>query len=78
MSKSEKGHISVTSLLITFFGAFFQNVFNGFKISLKFCVFLYPYYIFNKTIVLLFLALFVSFDCTCAGNGSKNGKFLVF
>ncbi len=28
-------------LLITFFGAYFYNFFNGFKISVKFCVFLY-------------------------------------
>jgi hypothetical protein len=34
-------------LLITFFGAFFQNLFNGFEISVKFCVFLFPYWIFE-------------------------------
>ncbi len=39
MSKSEKVHIYVTFLLITFFGAFFQTFFNGFEISVKFCVF---------------------------------------
>jgi hypothetical protein len=42
MSKSEKMHISVTLLLITFFDAFFKNFFNGFEISVKFCVFLIP------------------------------------
>ncbi len=31
-------HISITFLLINFFGAFFQNFFNGFEISVKFCV----------------------------------------
>ncbi len=38
--KVKKVHISVTFLLITFFGAFFQTFFNGFDISVKFCVFL--------------------------------------
>jgi hypothetical protein len=30
---------TVTFLLITFFGKLFQNFFNGFEISVKFCVF---------------------------------------
>jgi hypothetical protein len=34
-------------LLITFFGALFKNVFNGFEISMKFCVFL-PFLIFKN------------------------------
>ncbi len=37
--KVEKVCISVTLLLITFFGTFFKNFFNGFEISMKFCVF---------------------------------------
>ncbi len=41
MSKNEKG-----AYFRHVFGAFFQNFFNGFEISLKFCVFWYPYWIF--------------------------------
>jgi hypothetical protein len=32
-------HVRQTCLFITFFGAFFKKVFNGFEISIKFCVF---------------------------------------
>jgi hypothetical protein len=35
-------------LLKTFFGAFFQNFFNEFKISVKFCVFCYLFYLKKK------------------------------
>jgi hypothetical protein len=38
MSKSGKS----TFLLITFFWNIFENFFNRFEISVKFCVFLYP------------------------------------
>ena len=31
-----------------FFGAFFYNFFNGFEISVKFCVFLHLFYLFKK------------------------------
>ncbi len=41
-------HISVTFLLITFFGAFFQNFFNGFEISVKFSVFWHLFWYFLK------------------------------
>jgi hypothetical protein len=35
-------------LLITFFGVFFYNFFNGFEISMKLCVFLYLLWFFPK------------------------------
>jgi hypothetical protein len=40
-------------LLITFFGAFFYNFFNGFKISVKFCVFWHLFRFFQKKIFFL-------------------------
>jgi hypothetical protein len=41
MSKSEKSSkLFVTFFLITFFGTYFKNFFNGFEITTKFCVFL--------------------------------------
>jgi hypothetical protein len=33
---------------------------------------------FNKKIVLLLLALFVNFDCKCAGNGLKKRKIFFY
>jgi hypothetical protein len=49
-----------------FFGAFFLNFFNGFEISLTFCVFETHIEFLNKNFFLLLLALFVNFDCKCA------------
>jgi hypothetical protein len=39
MSKNEKVHISITFLLIILFFVHFFNCFNGFVISMKFCIF---------------------------------------
>ncbi len=39
MSKSEKSAYFRHVFNNNFFGAFFQNFFNGFEISMKFCVF---------------------------------------
>ncbi len=39
MSKSENNTYFCHVLAHNFFGAFFQNFFNGFKISVKFCIF---------------------------------------
>jgi hypothetical protein len=72
--KLKKGHISVRFLQITFFGAFLQNFFNGFKISVYSAFFDTYTEFLNKNIFLLFLALFVNFDCTCAETAQKNGK----
>ncbi len=51
---------NVTFLLITF-DAFFQTFFNGFEISVKFCVFLYPYWIFERK-------FFFALISTCCKN----------
>ncbi len=49
MSKSEKSayfrHVSCYWL---FLGAFFRDFFGGFGIGVRFCVFWYPYWIFNE------------------------------
>jgi hypothetical protein len=57
MSKSEK-----SAYFRHAFGPFFQNVFNGSEFSVKFCI-------FDTHFEFLLLALFVNFDCKCAGNG---------
>jgi len=59
---------------ITFFGAFLQNFFNWFKISVYSAFFDTHTAFLNKNIFLLLLALFVNFDCTCAETAKKNGK----
>jgi hypothetical protein len=43
MSKSAKSAYFRHVFDNNFFGTFFKNFFNGFEISVKFCVFLYPY-----------------------------------
>ncbi len=47
MSKSEKSAYFRHVFANNFFGAFFQNFINGFEISVKFFIFLYPYWIFE-------------------------------
>ncbi len=74
--KMKKGYISVTFLLITFFGSFFQN-FNGLEISVKFCVCWYKYWIFNKNIFLLLLALFVNLDSPIRRKRLKKTDFFL-
>jgi hypothetical protein len=62
-------------LLITFFGAFFHNLFNGFEISVKFCVFLHLFGFFSKNFFLkAILVFFSNFEAKRAKNGSKNQK----
>ncbi len=48
--KWKKVHFSVTFLLITFFGTFFQKFFNVFEISVKFCFFWHLFLFFWKKI----------------------------
>ncbi len=59
-----------------FFGAYFYNFFNGFEISVKFCVFLYLFYFFAENFFLGYtvLALFENFEAKRAINGSKKQK----
>jgi hypothetical protein len=62
-------------LLITLFGAFLYNFFNGFRISVKFCIFLISFFIFlPKNFFGVILPLFQNFEAKCAKNGSKNQK----
>jgi hypothetical protein len=61
MSKSQKVHISFTFLLITFFAAFAAF----FDTHIEFL---------ENNFFLFLLALFLNFDCKCAGNGSKKRK----
>jgi hypothetical protein len=53
-------------LRITIFGAFFKNVFNGFEISVKFCVF---YIFLIKKNCLVILALFENLEDKRAKDG---------
>ncbi len=74
-SKSEKVHIFVTFLLITIFGYTFQDFFNGFGISVKFCVFLYLFDFFNKIFFLVLLVgTFFKLWSQTRKKGSKNEK----
>ncbi len=49
-------------LLITFFGAFFQNFFNGFEISVKFCVFYIFLDFFGEKFFLVIFDTFFAFS----------------
>jgi hypothetical protein len=61
MSKSGKsvdlGHVFANN----FFRYIFVNFFNGFEISVKFCIFCYPDWICKEKIVLLILLFFLNF-----------------
>jgi hypothetical protein len=75
MSKGKKSaffrHIFANNL----FGAFFQNFFNRFEIIVNFCVFdTFFDCFFKKKFFYVLLVLFSTFDCKCAGNGSRKRK----
>ena len=70
-------HVRQTCFAYNFFCAFFHNFFNGFEISVKFCVFWHLFWFFSTKIFLkVILVLFSNFDCKCAGNGSKKRKII--
>ncbi len=48
MSKSGKNAYFPYVFANNFFGTFFKHFFNGFEISVKFCIFLIPFKIFSK------------------------------
>jgi hypothetical protein len=48
MSKTEKCAYFHHIFANNFFGTFLKNCFNGFEISVKFCIYLYPYCIFEE------------------------------
>ncbi len=60
------------TLPITFFVCIFDNFFNGFEISVKFCVFRYLFWFKKKMYVIL--ALFENCEAKHTKNGSKNKK----
>ncbi len=73
--KVKKVHISFTFLLITFFGCIFVKLFQQIRNQCETLRFLIPILNFVIKKMLLLLALFVHFDCKCAGNGSKKRNF---
>jgi hypothetical protein len=77
MSKSEKSAYFRHVFVNKFFGAFFRTFFNGFEISVKFCVF-YTHVDFCKNNFLVLISTFLNFDCKCAGNGSKKRKIVFY
>jgi hypothetical protein len=74
MSKSEKSAYFRHIFAIGFFGCILTGLFGGFGIGVRFCVFWYPYWIFNEKGSFLLLALLVHFDCGCAGGGSRKRR----
>jgi hypothetical protein len=67
MSKSKKSAFFANN----FFGTFFQNIFNGFEISVL--RFLTPFLIF-----LGHISTFSNFNCKWAGNGPKKHKIFFY
>jgi hypothetical protein len=61
-------------LLVTFLCAFFYNFFNGFEISVKFCVFNIFLDFLPIKMLGVILALFANFEAKCTKNGTKNQK----
>ncbi len=75
MSKSEKVHIFLTFLLITFFVCIFSKLFQQ---GIQNHIPIYPYWISEQNFFFLLLALFINFDCKCAGNSSKKRKVFFY
>jgi hypothetical protein len=63
-------------LLITFFGTFLKTFSTDSKSAGISAFFDTHIEFFNKKNVMLLLALFVNFDCTCAGDGSKKENLI--
>jgi hypothetical protein len=61
-------------LIVTFFGAFCCNFFNGFEISVNFAFFDIFFNFLQKNILGVILALFANFEAKCAKNSLKNQK----
>jgi hypothetical protein len=70
-------------LYITFFGGFFNKFFNGFEISMKFCVFQHLFLIKKKEVVLGHISryFFQTLKPNAAqknqNNGSKKSKNVI-
>jgi hypothetical protein len=63
-----------TCFAYNFFLVHFLQLFNGFEISVKFCVSDIFFYFFQKKIFGVILALFENFEAKPAKNGSKIKK----
>jgi len=75
IGKSEKSAYFYHIFANNFFGCIFTKLFQQDRNQREILRFLIPILNFLiKKFFLLLLALFVHFDCKCAGNGSKNGK----
>ncbi len=74
MSKSEKVHISITFLPITFLGAFFKTFSTDLKSVYNAAFFETQIEFLNKKFcfALTIYALFLSLECKCSGNSSKR------
>ncbi len=77
-TKWKKGLFSVTFLLITFLWCIFSKLFLRIRNQREILRFLIPKLNFFIKFFLLLLALFVNFDCKCAGNGSKKRKIFFY
>ncbi len=59
-------HLFVVFCFQLLLGAFLKAGINEFEISIKFCIFLYPYwYFWRKKIFWVIIALFAFFKCKC-------------
>ncbi len=79
MGKSEKSayfrHVFANNF---FWVHFFKNFSSNSKSAWNSAFFDTHIDFFNKKFFLLLLALFVHFDCKCAGNGSKKRKIFFY
>jgi hypothetical protein len=67
-------NVRQTFFAYNFFWCIFYNFFDGFEISVKFCVFCIFSDFFPKSFFWVILALFANFEAERAKNGSKNQK----
>ncbi len=68
-------HVFATNFFLYIFSKLFQRIRNQREI-LRFYIPMLNFLI--KISLMLFLALFVNFDCTCAGNGSKKENLILW
>jgi hypothetical protein len=72
----EKGHISVTFLLITFFGTLKKFFFTDLrKCELQFFMF---FFIFSNIFFKDHISTFSSFECQCTRDGSEKLKTFLY
>ncbi len=71
----QKGDRKMDFLTFKLFFALFKN-FNGFELSIEFCVLRCLFQIFG-TITVLILSLFANSNANCGRNGLKNEKCIL-